>query len=158
MNLIPIGVIHSPCRQAAGTPVQVAYAGGYAGEVEIFPSYLAGLKDLADFERVWLIYWFDRATSARLEVTPYLDTAPHGIFATRSPCRPNPLGFSPVRLLGIEGNRLRVTDLDILDGTPLLDLKPYVPAFDSFAAKRIGWCSQMRDGAVVRADDRFTAQ
>ena len=124
MELKSIGIIHSPHQRAAGAPAQVAFAGGSVGTVEIFPEYSGGVKDLAGFERIWLIYWFDRAVPARLEVTPYLDTEPRGIFATRAPCRPNPLGFSPVRLIGVEGHLLRVADIDILDGTPLIDIKP----------------------------------
>ena len=157
MKLEPIGIIHSPHRQPTGTPVQTAYAAGCTGTVEIFPPFVAGLKDLAGFERIWLIYWFDRIGAPRLEVTPFLDTESHGIFATRAPCRPNPIGFSPVRLLGFEGNILRVTDLDMLDGTPLLDLKPYVPAFDSFTAQRIGWCDRIDPRGNTIADKRFAA-
>jgi len=158
MKLETIGVIHSPHQIAAGAPAQVAFASGFTGTVEIFPQFLGGLKDLAGFERVWLIYWFDRAAAARLEVTPYLDTEARGIFATRAPCRPNPLGLSPVRLLGIKGNVLQVADIDVLDGTPLIDIKPYVPMFDSFAARKIGWCSRIADGVKGVADDRFTAR
>jgi tRNA-Thr(GGU) m(6)t(6)A37 methyltransferase TsaA len=157
MELKQIGIIRSPHRQATGTPVQVAHATDICGTVEVFPAFGDGLKDLAGFERIWLVYWFDRAASARLEVTPYLDVETHGIFATRSPCRPNPIGLSPVRLLGIEGNTLKVVDLDILDGTPLLDIKPYVPAFDAFVARRIGWCGQLVDGRRSVADERFSA-
>ena len=158
MKLAPIGIIHSPHSQPTGTPVQSTYATGFTGTVEIFPAFAAGLRDLAGFERIWLIYWFDRVCAAQLEVVPYLDTASHGIFATRAPCRPNPIGFSSVRLLGIDGNLLRVADLDMLDGTPLLDLKPYVPAFDAFTAERIGWCSRLAEGTRPVADDRFAAR
>jgi tRNA (adenine37-N6)-methyltransferase len=135
-----------------------AFARDSMGTVEVFSAFAAGLKDLAGFERIWLATWFDRAAPPQLEVTPYLDTESHGIFATRSPCRPNPLGLSAVRLLRIEGNILHVADLDILDGTPLLDIKPYVPAFDLFAAERIGWCSRLAKGALPVADDRFAAR
>lgn len=154
MNLTPIGMIHSPHQGAAGTPVQAALAVGVQGTVEVFPEYAAGLRGLDGFERVWLVYWFDRAKPAQLVVTPYLDTTPRGLFATRAPCRPNPIGFSPVRLLGITGRVLQVDGLDILDNTPLLDIKPYVPAFDAFEAKRIGWCGNAKGGSVA-ADGRF---
>ena len=154
MNLQLIGIVRSPFQQATGTPVQGRLAPGVEGWVEILPELAAGLRDLEGFERVWLIYWMDRAAEARLAVTPYLDREEHGIFATRSPARPNPIGLSCVRLLGVEGNRLRIGDLDILDGTPLLDIKPYVPAFDSFPAGRIGWLAgKPLEGA--RADSRF---
>jgi tRNA-Thr(GGU) m(6)t(6)A37 methyltransferase TsaA len=103
MNLAPIGVIHSPHQRAEGTPVQAALAAGGRGTVEVFPEYAAGLRDLDGFERVWLVYWFDRAKPAELVVTLYLDTTPRELFATRAPCRPNPIGLSAVRLLGIVG-------------------------------------------------------
>jgi tRNA-Thr(GGU) m(6)t(6)A37 methyltransferase TsaA len=154
MNLIPIGVIHSPHLKAEGTPIQAALATGVQGKVEVFPEYGAGLRDLEGFERAWLVYWFDRAREAELVVTPYLDTTPRGLFATRAPCRPNPIGLSCVRLLEVRGSMLHVDGLDILDGTPLLDIKPYIPAFDAFEAKRIGWCGNAK-GGVVRADSRF---
>jgi len=154
MNLIPIGIIHSPHQRAEGTPVQAALAAGVKGTVEVFPEYVEGLRDLDGFERIWLVYWFDRASQAQLVVTPYLDTTPRGLFATRAPCRPNPIGLSAVRLLGIASNVLQVEGLDILDNTPLLDIKPYIPAFDAFEAKRIGWCGNAKGGSVA-ADGRF---
>ena len=156
MNLQAIGVIHSPHQRAEGTPIQAALAAGVRGAVEMFPEYAAGLRDLDGFERIWLVYWFDRATRAELVVTPYLDTTPRGLFATRAPCRPNPIGLSCVRLLEVVGNVLHVDGLDILDGTPLLDIKPYLPAFDAFEAKRIGWCAEGRGSGTV-ADGRFEA-
>ena len=154
MNLAPIGVIHSPHHRAEGTPIQAALAVGVQRTVEVFPEYAAGLRDLDGFERIWLVYWFDRAKPAELVVTPYLDTTPRGLFATRAPCRPNPIGMSAVRLLGISGNVLQVDGLDILDNTPLLDLKPYIPAFDVFQAERIGWCAGVKGNGTV-ADGRF---
>ena len=154
MKVTPIGIIHSPHQKADGTPVQAALAIGVQGMVEVFPEYAAGLRDLDGFERIWLVYWFDRAKPAQLVVTPYLDTTPRGLFATRAPSRPNPIGLSSVRLLEISGPILRVDGLDILDNTPLLDIKPYVPAFDAFQAKRIGWCAEVQDSGTV-ADGRF---
>ena len=154
MNLNHIGIIHSPHKQATGTPVQSSLASGVEGTVEVFPEYAAGLRDLDGFERIWLVYWFDRAKPSELVVTPYLDTTPHGLFATRAPCRPNPIGLSPVRLLGITGRTLHVDGVDILDNTPLLDIKPYIPAFDAFDAKRFGWCGNAKGGSVA-ADGRF---
>jgi tRNA (adenine37-N6)-methyltransferase len=155
MNLTPIGVIHSPHQRAEGTPVQAALATGVQGTVEVFPEYAAGVRDLDGFERIWLVYWFDRAKPAELVVTPYLDTKPRGLFATRAPCRPNAIGLSAVRLLGIVGNILQVAGLDILDNTPLLDIKPYIPAFDAFEAKRIGWCESVKSRSITAADGRF---
>jgi tRNA (adenine37-N6)-methyltransferase len=156
MNLTAIGIIHSPHQRAEGTPIQAALATGVRGTVEVLPEYAAGLRDLDGFERIWLVYWFDRVKPAELVVTPYLDTTPRGLFATRAPCRPNPIGLSAVRLLEVRENILHVEGLDILDGTPLLDIKPYLPAFDAFEAKRIGWCTEGRGSGTV-ADGRFEA-
>ncbi|XHR29287.1 MAG: tRNA (N6-threonylcarbamoyladenosine(37)-N6)-methyltransferase TrmO [Chthoniobacteraceae bacterium] len=156
MKLTSIGIIHSPHLQATGTPVQPVFASGIEGTLELHPEYAAGLKDLEGFDRIWILYWFDRAAEARLEVTPYLDTRPHGIFATRSPSRPNPLGISSVRVRRIEGSVIHILDVDVLDGTPLLDIKPYVPAFDAFAAERIGWFEKPKNPPL--ADGRFEAK
>jgi tRNA (adenine37-N6)-methyltransferase len=154
MQLTPIGIIHTPHQHAAGTPIQAALAAGVQGTVEVFAEYAEGLRDLEGFERIWLVYWLDRAKPPQLVVTPYLDTTPRGLFATRAPSRPNPIGLSPVRLLGISGNILAVEGVDILDNTPLLDIKPYLPAFDAFQATRIGWCAQAL-GRTTKADGRF---
>jgi tRNA (adenine37-N6)-methyltransferase len=154
-DLKPIGTIHSPHRQQEGTPIQARWAQGVEGTVDILPEFAEALLDLDGFERIWLIYWFDRARQAELKVIPYLDTQPHGVFATRAPSRPNPIGLSCVRLLGVEGTRLRVAELDVLDGTPLLDIKPYVPDWDVFEVKREGWYALARGSTI--ADDRFNA-
>ena len=156
LNLQPIGVIHSPHKEAIGTPVQASLAAGIESTVEVFPQFTAGLKDLEGFERIWLVYWFDRAKETQLIVTPYLDAAPHGLFATRAPCRPNPIGLSAVRLLEVQGNLLRVDGGDVLDNTPLLDIKPYIPSFDAFPAQRIGWYDNAKGNSIV-ADSRFEA-
>ena len=154
MNLIEIGRIHSPFKQATGTPIQPSRASGVEGTIEIAPQFAAALKDLAGFDRVWLIYWFNRAAAAKLTVIPYRDVVERGLFSTRAPARVNPLGLSNVRLLGVAGTVLRIADVDILDGTPLLDIKPYVPAYDNFSVQRLGWVDTVPDRPVV-ADDRF---
>ena len=117
MKLQPIGIIHSPFRQSAGTPIQPSAADGAEGRVVLDEQYVPALKDLSGFGRVWLVYWFHRAAAAKLLVTPYLDNEPHGLFALRAPCRPNPIGISAVRLVAVEGNVLRVADLDVVDGS-----------------------------------------
>jgi tRNA (adenine37-N6)-methyltransferase len=152
--IAPIGVIRTPFQQASGTPIQSAVAGCAQGRVELLPGLAAGLRDLEGFERIWLIYCFDRASEPQLLVRPYLDRTERGVFATRSPARPNRIGMSAVRLVGIEGDVLLVEGVDMLDGTPLLDIKPYLPAFDHFEVERVGWYSGVSaDGAV--ADARF---
>lgn len=151
----PIGIIRTGYRAAAGTPIQTATAPEDAlGTVELRPEFAAGLKDLDGFERIWLIYWFDRVSDPELLVKPYLDHTERGVFATRAPARPNRIGMSPVRLLGIDGNVLRIAGVDMLDGTPLLDIKPYLPAFDHFEVKRTGWYPANSNPRAV-ADGRF---
>jgi len=149
-----IGVVHSPFKEAVGTPIQPAYAEGAEGTVILEEAYAAALLDIEGFERIWLITWLDRVDGWRPLVVPYRDTVEHGLFATRSPRRPNPLGLSVVRLLRREGRVLHVADLDLLDGTPLVDLKPYVPAFDSHPGSRAGWFDSTAEDRRV-ADERF---
>jgi tRNA (adenine37-N6)-methyltransferase len=153
VELTPIGLIHSPYTTVEGTPIQPRWAAGIEGTVEVFPQFAPGLRDLEGFDRIWLIYWFDRTRAAQLEVVPFLDTQTHGIFATRAPSRPNPIGFSCVRLLDVKERQLRVADLDVLDGTPLLDIKPYVPDCDVFQVQRIGWYAEAHGSRL--ADGRF---
>ena len=154
MQLKPIGRIRSPFPHAPGTPIQPRFAGGHTGEAEIFPENAEGLRDLAGFDRVWLLFWCHRASDAKLSVVPYRDTVERGIFATRAPARPNPIGLSCVRLTGIENNILHLAEVDILDGSPLLDIKPYVPHYDNYPVQRCGWLDTVPDKPVV-ADDRF---
>ena len=154
MELKPIGIIHTPFKQPNGTPIQPAFAKGAEGVVELYPEYAPGLKDLDGFDRIWLIYFCDRCADYRLIVKPYMDTKERGLFATRAPARPNPIGLSPVKLQRIEASILFVADVDMLDGTPLLDIKPYSPKFDCFEVSRTGWLANTRqDGR--KADDRF---
>lgn len=135
----PIGVIRSPHTRAENVPIQPVYARGIRGRVELLAEYEAGLRDLEGFSHIHLIYEFHQAAAPRLEVVPFLGKEARGIFATRAPSRPNPLGLSLVHLLGREGAVLHIEDVDILDGTPLLDIKPYVGRFDSREGARCGW-------------------
>lgn len=153
----PIGLVHTPFKSATGTPIQGTASDGAQGVVELLPEFVSGLKDLAEFERIWLIYLLDRASPMQLVVRPYMDETDRGVFATRSPARPNPIGISAVRLLSVEENRLLIADVDVLDGTPLLDIKPYVPEFDSFDGSRAGWYANKSAASVV-ADNRFEAR
>ncbi|HHF52813.1 MAG TPA: tRNA (N6-threonylcarbamoyladenosine(37)-N6)-methyltransferase TrmO [candidate division WOR-3 bacterium] len=139
IKYIPIGIIHTPFREPKGTPIQPAAARGVCGTVEIFPEYIEGLKDLEGFSHIILIYHFHLSKGVLLKVKPFMDNELRGVFATRAPSRPNPIGISVVRLIQIKGNVLHVKDVDIVDGTPLLDIKPYVPEFDVKECKRIGW-------------------
>ena len=152
----PIGIIHTPFRQLEGMPIQPAGAAGVKGTVEVFEKFRAGLKDLDGFSHIILLYIFHRSQGFKLEVIPYMDTQPRGLFATRAPKRPNPIGLSTVQLDRIENGNLHVRNADILDGTPLLDIKPYVPEFDNYARVRTGWLEHARKTVDDRkSDDRF---
>jgi tRNA-Thr(GGU) m(6)t(6)A37 methyltransferase TsaA len=153
-SLRVIGRIRTPFVEAKGTPIQPAYADGAAGQVIVDDLFGAALDDLEGFERVWLLYWMDRVTGFKPRVVPYRDTRERGLFATRSPCRPNPIGISVVRLTRREGHVLHVADVDMLDGTPLLDIKPYVPEFDARPSSRAGWFESCGVDRRV-ADERF---
>jgi len=154
--LHPIGIIRSPFTSTTGMPVQPPGAAGVRGTIELHPEYADGLKDLSGFSHIILIYHLHQAGPCRLRVVPFLDTEEHGIFATRSPVRPNPLGLSIVRLLEVRGSLLDIENVDILDGTPLLDIKPYIPAFDHWEVTATGWMTSGRGRvSATRADDRF---
>ena len=153
----PIGVIHSPFTDLKGMPIQPTGEASAPGSANVFPEFVEGLKDLEGFSHLILVYHLHQVRRTDLTVTPFLDSEPHGVFATRAPTRPNPIGLSIVKLLKIEGNILHFANLDILDGTPLLDIKPYVPDFDAPSEARIGWLEAAR-GRVksAKSDDRFT--
>jgi tRNA-Thr(GGU) m(6)t(6)A37 methyltransferase TsaA len=157
MNLTPIGRILSPYKTPEGTPIQPRGGIDTDAVCEIDPSYAEGLSDLAGFSHIYLIYWFHRVKGFSLKVKPFLDSVERGVFSTRAPKRPNPIGFSVVRLIGVEENRLMVRDIDILDETPLLDIKPYVPDFDMRENVRVGWLARRRNEiAEVSDDGRFS--
>lgn len=153
----PIGIIHSPHKTPEGTPIQPSGARGVAGSIEIFPEFIAGLADLAGFSHIVILYHCHLSQKFSLTVTPFLDDQKRGLFATRAPARPNPIGLSVVRLMGIDGGNLQIIDIDVVDGTPLLDIKPYVPAFDAHQADRIGWIGKKAAGVqTLVADRRFS--
>ena len=135
----PIGIIHSSFKETVGMPIQAAAATGVAGSIALEPSYAEGLKDIEGFSHLILLYHLHLVREFKLIVHPYLDDLPHGIFATRAPRRPNPIGLSIVRLVGVNGAQLEIQDVDVVDGTPLLDIKPWVPEFDVREGARIGW-------------------
>ncbi len=152
----PIGKVHSPYAEPEGAPIQVAGGEGIGGTIEIYPEFVAGLAGVEGFSHLIVLYHFHLAGKAELSVHPFLDDQQRGIFATRAPCRPNAIGLSVVHLVRVEGNLLHVEDLDIVDLTPVLDIKPYVPAFDSRQAERIGWLEgKAEEAAKRRADARF---
>jgi tRNA-Thr(GGU) m(6)t(6)A37 methyltransferase TsaA len=157
INYRSIGVIRSPFNEIAGMPIQPTGAAGIQGSVEVQPEYALGLKDLEGFSHIILLYHFHRVREPQLEVVPFLDSQPRGVFATRAPKRPNAIGLSVVRLRSVEENVLHIENVDVLDGTPLLDIKPYIPEFDQHPVERVGWLEQAK-GRVRdrRSDDRFS--
>lgn len=154
--LHPIGVLRTPFHDLAKMPIQPTSALSAPGTAEVFQQYSTGLQDLAGFSHLILLYFLHRAEHEQLQVTPFLDSVTRGVFATRAPTRPNHLGLSVVILLRIEGSTLYLDHLDMLDGTPLLDIKPYIPAFDEPRDVRCGWLVNA-PGRVVNAqsDERF---
>jgi tRNA (adenine37-N6)-methyltransferase len=175
-TVIRVGTVHSPFAEATGTPVQnfaarvhggglgesdlppapVVDVRGGRGTLEVVAEWEEALADLVGCDRIWVLFWIDRASPAKTKVVPYRDTRERGLFSTRSPARPNPIGISCVRLLGVAGRFVHVAELDILDGSPLLDIKPYVAEYDSFPEARRGWLEEpsVRQGAMW-ADGRF---
>jgi tRNA-Thr(GGU) m(6)t(6)A37 methyltransferase TsaA len=151
VTLTPIGVIHTPFSRPEGTPIQPSMSGGARGTVEVWPEYAEGLNDLDGFSHMVVLYWFHLSEGWGLKVTPFLDDRAHGVFATRAPKRPNPIGLSVLELLQVRGSILDVANVDMVDGTPLLDIKPYVPQFDCDNDVQIGWL----DGKILRHPDGF---
>ena len=151
-----IGIIHTPFRDLSGMPIQPSAAEGIEGKVILDPALQEGLQDLEGFSHIILLYYFHQAGDPKLLVKPYLDDEQRGLFATRAPRRPNGIGFSIVKLLEIQGNILTVANVDILDGTPLLDIKPYIPYFDHPEADRVGWLEKSKGKVGGKlSDDRF---
>lgn len=152
----PIGVIHTPFKKTEGMPIQPAGARGIAATVELKPEYGDGLKDLEGFSHIFLIYHFHLSRGYSLKVKPFLDNSMRGLFATRAPKRPNAIGISVVRLVEIRDCTLHIEDVDIVDSTPLLDIKPYVAEFDAREAERIGWLTgKVEKTTAMEADERF---
>jgi tRNA-Thr(GGU) m(6)t(6)A37 methyltransferase TsaA len=134
-----IGVIHSPFTEKGQTPIQASRSQAI-GLVELYPEFADGLNDIDGLSHIHLLYVFHKSSGYTLQVKPFLDDQEHGLFTTRYPQRPNPIGISTVRLLFRQGNTLTVEGVDVLDGTPLLDIKPYVPDFDVRTNEvRVGW-------------------
>ena len=157
INYTPIGIIHTPFSTPEGTPIQPRGADGVEGTVEVFSEFVDGLADLQGFSHIYLIYHFHLAKPFSLRVKPFLDDKPHGLFATRAPARPNPIGISIVELLDIDDNRLHIRDVDVIDHTPLLDIKPYVPDFDEREVTKIGWLEYKAKKIKKTIDDgRFS--
>lgn len=153
----PIGIIHSKYKKKEGVPIQGVLSKNSNGKIEIFPQYQDGLKDLEKFSHIILIYHFHLATKYSLLAKPFLEEKEHGIFACRAPKRPNPIGISVVKLEKVIGNIVYISECDIIDGTPLLDIKPYVSKFDIRDDVKDGWLTgKLEDVKEHKADDRYT--
>ena len=139
IKLKPIGLIHTPYKEPKGVSIQGKFDRGIIGRIEIFPEYQKGLKDIEGFSHLILIYYFNRSKEVELVGTPFLEDQEHGIFAIRSPHRPNHLGFSIVKVEKVKGNTVVFSEVDMLDKTPLLDIKPYISHFDSRKYVKNGW-------------------
>lgn len=153
----PIGIIHTPHQDIKDMPIQPIAAQGIRGHIELFPHYASGLKDLEGFSHITLLYHFHKIEGYELIVTPFMDTVPRGIFSCKAPKRPNAIGLSTVRLLAIEGTTLFIEQPDMLDGTPLLDIKPFYPRYDNPENVSIGWLEKNKALPLekLRADERF---
>ncbi len=160
MCFTSIGTVRSPHTSREGAPIQPTGAQGVRGHIDINPEFQAGVKDLDGFSHIFVLYHCHLSQGYDLEVVPFMDTEVHGVFATRAPRRPNPIGLSVVRLLAVYSGRLDLADVDLLDGTPVLDIKPFVPDFDVPAGEvRTGWLAQNAEKAeTLTADDRFTSR
>ena len=155
-RFVYIGRVRSPFTTLEGMPLQTVAASGVAGTVELRDEFAPALRDLAGFSHAWLLCDLDRSSGFEVEVVPYLDDQPRSLFATRSPRRPSPIGLSVVRVVGVDGAILHVEELDLLDGTPVLDIKPYVPLFDARETTRIGWFGEAAERVFdVRSDARY---
>ena len=152
-----IGVVHSPFKEVKGTPIQPPGAKNVKGSIEVFPEFCEGLSDLDGFSHIILLYHFHKVKESKLTVKPYMDNSSRGVFSTRIPGRPNPIGLSIVKLLGVEDCTVTIEEVDILDGTPLLDIKPYIPEFDHREATRIGWLSERASNVLNKKSDGRTA-
>lgn len=156
VTFTPIGKIHSPFQNIEDMPIQPVGAKGVQGTVEVDEQYTDGLKDLEGFSHIILLYHFHLSEGFSLSVKPFLDDEEKGLFSTRAPKRPGPIGLSVVKLIDVDENILRIEDVDVVDGTPLLDIKPYVPEFDIREVENCGWLEKEAERAEEkRSDERF---
>lgn len=149
----PIGIVHSPFKKPEGTPIQPIAAKNTEAIIEIFPEFCEGLIDLEHFSHIYILFHLHLAQKKELMVIPFLDNKAHGVFSTRSPGRPNSIGISVVCLDKIKNNRLFVRNIDILDGSPVLDIKPYIPQFDIFEDAKSGWFTRDQKTIEDKKDD-----
>jgi len=156
IRFIPIGTIHTPYKTKEGMPIQSIAAEGIKGSIKLKKKYVKGLLDLEGFSHIYLIYYFHKSKGLKLLVKPFLDDRLHGIFSTRAPQRPNLIGISVVKLIRIKDNILEIENVDMIDGTPLLDIKPYISEFDIHEIVKNGWMNEKKGNfKEIKSDDRF---
>ena len=156
MEFSPIGTIETPFKDREGMPIQPSGAKGIKGKIHIDPAYEEGLADIDGFSHIILLYHFHESKGFDLMVTPFLDKTQRGVFSTRAPRRPNAIGLSIVRLMSRKGSVLEIQDIDVLDNTPLIDIKPYVPGFDTKTVTSTGWLEKTQEKAQnMKSDTRF---
>jgi tRNA (adenine37-N6)-methyltransferase len=149
--------LHTPFKTLEGIPIQPAGAKGIQGNLELYPEYQEGLKDLEGFSHIIILFHFHKVKTVKLQAKSFLDTQLRGIFAIRGPPRPNPIGLSIVKLVKIDENNLILENVDMLDGTPVLDIKPYIPKFDSIEGAKAGWIElKQQEVEHARSDNRFS--
>ena len=153
----PIGVIRTPHTDVKNMPIQPIAAEGIKGYIELLPEFIPGLKDLEGFSHITLVYRFHKINGFDLVTIPFMDDEAHGIFACKAPKRPNAIGISTVKLIGIETNIIHIEQVDMLDGTPLIDIKPFYPRYDNRENVKIGWLEKNKDLPLekLRADERY---
>jgi tRNA-Thr(GGU) m(6)t(6)A37 methyltransferase TsaA len=152
----PIGRIHTPFQKREGMPIQSKAASGVRGKIFLKKEYAEGLADLDGFSHIILLYHFHQSKEFRLKIVPFLDDVKRGLFATRAPNRPNAIGLSVVKLISVKENVLEIENVDMLDGTPLLDIKPYVKDFDEYSQIRSGWVEKRKkEIEQTKSDKRF---
>ena len=150
----PIGIVHTPFKKLEGMPIQPTGAVGIKGLIEIFPEFQEGLEDLEGFSHIILLFKFHKVKESKLKVIPFLDKEVRGVFATRAPTRPNAIGLSIVKLIEIKENIIQIENVDILDGTPLLDIKPYIPHVDQQEVIKLGWLENKQDRFKKQISDK----
>jgi len=155
--ILPIGIIHTPFTEIKNMPIQPVAAEGIKGYIELFPEYIEGLKDIEGFSHLTLIYRFHKIEGFDLQVIPFMDTEMRGIFSCKAPKRPNAIGISTVKLISVENNILHIEQVDMLDDTPLIDIKPFYPRYDNRFDVKIGWLEKNKNLLVekLRSDERF---
>ncbi len=156
IELNPIGIIHTPFKTVENMPIQPSAAKDVTGTIEIFHEYADGLCDLDGFSHIYIIFHLHKVKSYKLKVIPFLDTVERGIFATRSPARPNAVGLSVAEIVSVKENIIEIRGVDMLDGSPVIDIKPFVPDFDDYGKIRIGWFEgKAGNASKILSDERF---